>query len=183
MAKKRVHEIAKAQGTTSKELLLGSRLPVSRPRRPCRAIEESDALAALKGSGGRRLGRDCDQDQSAPAAKKTEAAAKAQSGARPRRRPSQRSPVMAHVRRQKGPAKRRRGRDRFTGGPRDPIAKTQRRPARRVDAGRRRRPLLEEPSDRELKAARGAAADQSTRAHRSWVAESPRLSAAEVIRP
>src|SRR5262245_27001360 len=51
MAKKRVHEIAKAQGLTSKELLAALKKAGVEAKAAQSSVEESDALAALKGSG------------------------------------------------------------------------------------------------------------------------------------
>jgi translation initiation factor IF-2 len=51
MAKKRVHEIAKAQGMTSKELLAALKAAGVEAKAAQSSVEESDALAALKGSG------------------------------------------------------------------------------------------------------------------------------------
>jgi hypothetical protein len=51
MAKKRVHEIAKAQGLTSKELLAKLKTAGVEAKAAQSSVEESDALAALKGSG------------------------------------------------------------------------------------------------------------------------------------
>ena len=52
MAKKRVHEIAKAQGLTSKELLAALKAAGVEAKAAQSSVEESDALAALKNSGG-----------------------------------------------------------------------------------------------------------------------------------
>jgi hypothetical protein len=51
MAKKRVHEIAKAQGLTSKELLAALKAAGVEAKAAQSSVEESDALAALKSSG------------------------------------------------------------------------------------------------------------------------------------
>src|SRR5215210_1626790 len=51
MAKKRVHEIAKAQGMTSKELLAKLKAAGVEAKAAQSSVEESDALAALKSSG------------------------------------------------------------------------------------------------------------------------------------
>ena len=51
MAKKRVHEIAKAQGLTSKELLATLKAAGVEAKAAQSSVEESDALAALKDSG------------------------------------------------------------------------------------------------------------------------------------
>src|SRR3954449_12957819 len=51
MAKKRVHEIAKAQGLSSKELLAKLKAAGVEAKAAQSSVEESDALAALKSSG------------------------------------------------------------------------------------------------------------------------------------
>ena len=50
MAKKRVHEIAKAQGITSKELLAALNSAGIEAKAAASSVEEKDALAALKGA-------------------------------------------------------------------------------------------------------------------------------------
>ena len=188
MAKKRVHEIAKAQGLTSKELLAKLKAAGVEAKAAQSSVEESDALAALKGSG----------DGGSATATATKAAPKA---ARPRSPPRRRRPPRpTGLRRRKrsppehggigaaakkGPAKKRR---RVVidsqAARRDHIAKTQPppRPPRRR-GGRRRRPLLEEPSDRELKQPEEQPAIKvNSGATVREVAESLGLSAAEVIK-
>jgi hypothetical protein len=51
MAKKRVHEIAKAHGLTCKELLAALKKAGVDAKAAQSSVEESDALAALKASG------------------------------------------------------------------------------------------------------------------------------------
>ena len=159
MAKKRVHEIAKAQGLTSKELLAALKAAGVEAKAAQSSVEESDALAALKNSGGGTATATATKTKANPAAKaaakaatakpKSDGAAKA---AKAEVKPDGGDGATAASAR-KGPAKKRR---RVVidsqAARRDHIAKTQPppRPPRRR-GGRRRRPLLEEPSDRELK--------------------------------
>ncbi len=154
MAKKRVHEIAKAQGLTSKELLAALKAAGVEAKAAQSSVEESDALAALKNSGGGTATATATQTKAKPAAKatakpKSDGAAKAAKA----EVKSDGGDGAAAASARKGPAKKRR---RVVidsqAARRDHIAKTQPppRPPRRR-GGRRRRPLLEEPSDRELK--------------------------------
>ncbi len=195
MAKKRVHEIAKAQGLTSKELLAKLKAAGVEAKAAQSSVEESDALAALKGSG----------DGGTATATATKAAPKAKAAAKPAQKAaaskadgastgtksSAAKPADASTggdgasAAKKGPAKKRR---RVVidsqAARRDHIAKTQPppRPPRRR-GGRRRRPLLEEPSDRELKQPEEQPAIKvNSGATVREVAESLGLSAAEVIK-
>src|SRR3954451_16383497 len=179
MAKKRVHEIAKAQGLTSKELLTKLKAAGVEAKAAQSNVEESDALAALKGSGDGSSAT----ATATKAAPKTEAPAKpAEKAATPKRAGGDGASAAPA---KKGPAKKRR---RVVidsqAARRDHIAKTQPppRPPRRR-GGRRRRPLLEEPSDRELKQPEEQPAIKvNSGATVREVAESLGLSAAEVIK-
>src|SRR5215510_7635956 len=77
MAKKRVHEIAKAQGLTSKELLAALKAAGVEAKAAQSSVEESDALAALKGSGD-------GASAAATATKTKEAPAKKAAAAKPK---------------------------------------------------------------------------------------------------
>jgi translation initiation factor IF-2 len=210
MAKKRVHEIAKAQGLTSKEVLAALEAAGVEAKAAQSSVEESDALAALKSSG--------DGGPSTGTATKTKPAAKASAtkkaapkpaakgdGAKPKAAPKQtarQSKADAPAKSagedaatrpggdgagaaKKGPSrKRRRVVIDSQAARRDHIAKTQPppRPPRRR-GGRRRRPLLEEPSDRELKQPEEQPAIKvNSGANVREVAESLGLSPAEVIK-
>ncbi len=104
MAKKRVHEIAKAQGLTSKELLAALNAAGIEAKAAQSSVEESDALAALKGSGdGASSGSSATATKAKPAAKAAEQAATAKTksdgaskapGQRPKTR--RRRPETAH---------------------------------------------------------------------------------------
>jgi translation initiation factor IF-2 len=178
VAKKRVHEIAKAQGLTSKELLAKLKAAGVEAKAAQSSVEESDALAALKGSG----------DGASATATATKAAPKAKAPAKaaaPKTDGASKATDGASAPAKKGPAKKRR---RVVidsqAARRDHIAKTQPppRPPRRR-GGRRRRPLLEEPSDRELKQPEEQPAIKvNSGATVREVAESLGLSAAEVIK-
>jgi translation initiation factor IF-2 len=184
MAKKRVHEIAKAQGTTSKELLAALKAAGVEAKAAQSSVEESDALAALKNSG--------DGASSSAAATKAKPAP-AKKGAKPAaHEPKPESPAKpaagdgaGRAPAKKAPGKRRR---RVVidsqAARRDHIARTQPppRPPRRR-GGRRRRPLLEEPSDKELKQPEEQPPIKvNSGATVREVAESLGLSAAEVIK-
>jgi translation initiation factor IF-2 len=191
MAKKRVHEIAKAQGLTSKDLLAALKAAGVEAKAAQSSVEESDALAALKNSG--------DGASAATATKTTEAPNKASAQkaaptkADTAKGPAQQAKADAPAKpasgdgapAKKGPGKRRR---RVVidsqAARRDHIARTQPppRPPRRR-GGRRRRPLLEEPSDRELKQPEEQPPIKvNSGATVREVAESLGLSAAEVIK-
>ncbi len=190
MAKKRVHEIAKAQGLTSKELLAKLKAAGIEAKAAQSNVEESDALAALKGSGDGTSAATATKTKPAP--KKTEAASEAKAEA-----PSTKSSATktadgstsggdgAAAPAKKGaPKRRRRVVIDSQAARRDHIAKTQPppRPPRRR-GGRRRRPLLEEPSDKELKQPEAQPAIKvNSGATVREVAESLGLSAAEVIK-
>jgi translation initiation factor IF-2 len=196
MAKKRVHEIAKAQGMTSKELLAALKAAGVEAKAAQSSVEESDALAALKDSGdGASSGGAATKTKAAPkatkeASKKAAPPAKKTAPAKPASQPAAESagPVgdgAGKAPAKKGPGKRRR---RVVidsqAARRDHIARTQPppRPPRRR-GGRRRRPLLEEPSDKELKQPEEQPPIKvNSGATVREVAESLGLSAAEVIK-
>src|SRR4051794_40278590 len=181
MAKKRVHEIAKAQGLTSKDLLAALKAAGVEAKAAQSSVEESDALAALKGSG--------DGASSGGAATKTKPAAKATAtnDAAAPAAPAANAPAAKADGASAGKAsgrKRRRVVIDSQAARRDHIAKTQPppRPPRRR-GGRRRRPLLEDPRDRELKQPEEAPPIKvNSGATVREVAESLGLSPAEVIK-
>ena len=197
MAKKRVHEIAKAQGLTSKELLAALKAAGVEAKVAQSSVEESDALAALKNSGdGAKSSGDGASATTATKTKKAPAKASSQKAAPPKAAPNAQAPQAKAeapakpasgdgAAAKKGPGKRRR---RVVidsqAARRDHIARTQPppRPPRRR-GGRRRRPLLEEPSDRELKQPEEQPPIKvNSGATVREVAESLGLSAAEVIK-
>jgi translation initiation factor IF-2 len=198
MAKKRVHEIAKAQGLTSKELLAALKAAGVEAKAAQSSVEESDALAALKSSGDGASGGAATKTKAAPKAAATKEAPtevapkqrpKGGDGAQHKAAPKQAAAPQAgdgaSAPAKKGSGKRRR---RVVidsqAARRDHIARTQPppRPPRRR-GGRRRRPLLEEPSDKELKQPEEQPPIKvNSGATVREVAESLGLSAAEVIK-
>jgi translation initiation factor IF-2 len=209
MAKKRVHEIAKAQGLTSKELLAALKAAGVEAKAAQSSVEESDALAALKGSGdGASSSAAATKTKPAQKAKQTSSAKSTVKGgpgsgpAKPAPKPKAEAPAKpaaadgsgaagaegdgaARAPAKKGPGKRRR---RVVidsqAARRDHIARTQPppRPPRRR-GGRRRRPLLEEPEDKTPKQPEEAPAIKvNSGATVREVAETLGLSAAEVIK-
>jgi translation initiation factor IF-2 len=194
MAKKRVHEIAKAQGLTSKELLAALKAAGVEAKAAQSSVEESEALAALKNSGDRAsAGGAATKTKPAPKATAAKDAPKQAAPAKPTSEPAAPKPKAdapagdgtARSPAKKGPGKRRR---RVVidsqAARRDHIARTQPppRPPRRR-GGRRRRPLLEEPSDKELKQPEEQPAIKvNSGANVREVAESLGLSPAEVIK-
>ncbi|HET7510884.1 MAG TPA: translation initiation factor IF-2 [Solirubrobacterales bacterium] len=192
MAKKRVHEIAKAQGVSSKELLAALKAAGVEAKAAASSVEEGDALkaiAAAKGNGGASKAAPKPAAEKAPAApqKATPAAAKSA----PQAKGSQTStkPVRPAGAPQGGggggggaSSKKRRvvidsqASRREQGGPPPP----QRPPRRR--GGRRRRPLLEEPPAKPEAAAEEEATKVNSGATVREVAESLGLAPAEVIK-
>ena len=188
MAKKRVHEIAKAQGLTSKDLLAALKAAGVEAKAAQSSVEESDALAALKssGDGGSATAtrpKTAARPTTAPA--ETAPAPKSQpDGASKAAKPSTGDGAGTGSAKKGPPKRRRRVVIDSQAARRDHIAKTQPppRPPRRR-GGRRRRPLLEEPSDRELKQPEEQPPIKvNSGATVREVAESLGLSAAEVIK-
>src|SRR3954451_15022072 len=189
MAKKRVHEIAKAQGLTSKELLAKLKAAGVEAKAAQSSVEESDALAALKGSGD---GASATATATKPAAEKAPAQAddapKA-AGTKPSAPKGADGSSAGDGAASKGtPKRRRRVVIDSQAARRDHIAKTQpppRPPRRRGRRGgaRGRGPLREEPSDKELKQPEEQPPIKvNSGATVREVAESLGLSSAEVIK-
>ncbi len=168
MAKKRVHEIAKAQGLSSKELLAALKKAGVEAKAAASSVEEADALKALSGNGAAAA-----KPQPKAAAKP---AAPPQEPAKPAAKPAPAAKKPA------GAAKKRRvvidsqaaRRDQMGGPP------PQRPPRRR--GGRRRRPLLEEPPVRTEEPAEPEATRVNSGATVREVAELLGLGSAEVIK-
>jgi len=173
VAKKRVHEIAKAQGVSSKELLAALKAVGVEAKVAASSVEEADALeaiAAAKGDGGAGVKTEA---RPKPAAKSAQSSkTPAPSGGQPA------GPSGGGA----GSKKRRRvvidsqaaRRDQMGGPP------PQRPPRRR--GGRRRRPLLEEPPPQAESPAEPEATNVNSGATVREVAESLGLAAAEVIK-
>jgi translation initiation factor IF-2 len=199
VAKKRVHEIAKAQGVSSKELLAALKAAGVDAKAAASSVEEADALKAIssaKGNGGAEA-------KKAPAAPQAEKSAQAPApqkaapaAAKPAAKPvaakgpqTSTKPVRPAGAQQGGgggggsaASKKRRvvidsqaSRREQPGGP-----PPQRPPRRR--GGRRRRPLLEEPPAKPETPAEPEATKVNSGATVREVAESLGLAPAEVIK-
>ncbi len=168
MAKKRVHEIAKEQGLTSKELLAALHSAGVDAKAAASSVEEAEALKAVSASRG---------DGGAAAAKP-----KAPDGAVPTAKPAPKPAAKPTARKPGGSTKKRRvvidsqaaRRDQMGGPP------PQRPPRRR--GGRRRRPLLEEPPMRVAAPAEPEATKVKSGATVREVGELLGLGSAEVIK-
>ena len=191
MAKKRVHEIAKAQGLSSKELLGALKGAGIEAKAAASSVEEADALKAIqaaKGDGGAATAtatkpqpkRRCRSRQRAEAPKPAPSQRQARfAGLQRARCDPLANPLPAVGRRRRG--KKRRvvidsqaaRRDQMGGPP------PQRPPRRR--GGRRRRPLLEEPPPK-VEAAEPEATKVPSGATVREVAELLGLGSAEVIK-
>jgi len=186
VAKKRVHEIAKAQGVSSKELLAALKAAGVEAKAAASTVEEADAVKAIsaaKGNGG------AEAKKSAPAPQAANPAPPATPAAKPAAKKAQTStkPVRAAGAQQGGggggaSSKKRRvvidsqaSRREQMGGP-----PPQRPPRRR--GGRRRKPLLEEPPAQPDTPAEEAATKVNSGATVREVAESLGLAPAEVIK-
>jgi translation initiation factor IF-2 len=174
VAKKRVHEIAKAQGVTSKELLAALKAAGIEAKAAASSVEESDALQALSGSkdnGGTATATKPKPKQKAAPAK----AAAGDGGEAAKPKPKAKAKPA-------GSTKKRRvvidsqaaRRDQMSGPP------PQRPPRRR--GGRRRRPLLEEPPVKTEEPAEPEATKVQSGATVREVAELLGLGSAEVIK-
>jgi translation initiation factor IF-2 len=176
VAKKRVHEIAKAQGVTSKELLAALKTAGIEAKAAASSVEESEALQALSGSKG------ADGDGAAATATKAKPTPKAKAKAAPAT--PAKGPVHSAEKKggSGGAGKKRRvvidsqaaRRDQMGGPP------PQRPPRRR--GGRRRRPLLEEPPAKTEEPAEPEATKVQSGATVREVAELLGLGSAEVIK-
>jgi translation initiation factor IF-2 len=194
VAKKRVHEIAKAQGLSSKELLAALKGAGIEAKAAASSVEEADALKAIeaaRGDGGTAVAtkaKAAPKPADAPAAKQAEAPAAPKPAPKPASKPIQ--PSKGPVRPSERPAgaggggassKKRRvvidsqaaRRDQMGGPP------PQRPPRRR--GGRRRRPMLEEPPPK-VEAAEPEATVVPSGATVREVAELLGLGSAEVIK-
>ena len=193
MAKKRVHEIAKAQGVSSKELLAALEAAGVEAKAAASSVEEADALKAIsaaKGNGGAEAKKAPAAQAAKPAPSKAPAAASAQAAkpaAAPKKSQTSTKPVRPAGQAQSGggggaSSKKRRvvidsqaSRREQGGGP-----PPQRPPRRR--GGRRRRPLLEEPPAKPETPAEPEATKVNSGATVREVAESLGLASAEVIK-
>jgi translation initiation factor IF-2 len=147
VAKKRVHEIAKAQGVASKELLAALKAAGIEAKAAASSVEEGDALKALsaaKGDGGTAVAIKPKPKAKAASKEPPKAEAPPVPAAEPTSKPAP-APAASAAKKPAGGGKKRRvvidsqasRRDQMGGPP------PQRPPRRR--GGRRRRPMLEEP--------------------------------------
>jgi translation initiation factor IF-2 len=181
VAKKRVHEIAKAQGVSSKELLAALNAAGIGAKAAASSVEEADALKAIsaaKGDGGAAT-KTAPKAAAKPKASPTKAEA-ALKNAGPQKKAVKQAPKPAASGGGGGAKKRRvvidsqaARRDQMGGPP------PQRPPRRR--GGRRRRPLLEEPPPK-VEAAEPEATKVQSGVTVREVAELLGLGSAEVIK-
>ncbi len=186
MAKKRVHEIAKAEGVSSKELLAALRAAGIEAKAAASNVEEADAKKALAAAngGGAAAPEKPAKAPTKPAAKRSPSnepageAAPAEAKAQPKAASPAKQPAP-----KAGGGKRRRRvvidsqaarRDQMGGPP------PQRPPRRR--GGRRRRPLLEEPPRGPAEVVEPEATKVPSGATVREVAELLGLGSAEVIK-
>jgi translation initiation factor IF-2 len=195
VAKKRVHEIAKAQGVSSKDLLAALKAAGVEAKAAASSVEEADALKAMQGNGGAGAAKAPAKEAVAKAAAPAPPAAKAEpAAAKPAAAPKaapkaqgSTKPVRPAGAPQGGggggasPKKRRvvidsqaARRDQMGGPP------PQRPPRRR--GGRRRRPLLEEPPMGPATPVEPEATKVNSGATVREVAETLGLAPAEVIK-
>ncbi len=182
MAKKRVHEIAKAQGLSSKELLAALKKAGIEAKAAASSVEESDALKALGNGDGAATAttpKPKAETKPAPAPPKAEAKAPPKGDGQAKKPAAKPAPS---AKKPAGSTKKRRvvidsqaaRRDQMGGPP------PQRPPRRR--GGRRRRPLLEEPPVRTEEPAEPEATKVNSGATVREVAELLGLGSAEVIK-
>jgi translation initiation factor IF-2 len=176
VAKKRVHEIAKQQGLTSKEVLAALNAAGIKATAAASSVEEDVALKAL-GGGSSGDGKSAAKESSKPAG--DGAASSTGAKGKPAR------PVRAEGGRPKarsGGGKRRRVVIDSQASRREhmPQAPPRRPPRRR--GGRRRRPLLEEPPAKPTPAAEPEPTKVNSGATVREVAETLGIGSAEVIK-
>jgi translation initiation factor IF-2 len=212
VAKKRVHEIAKAQGVSSKELLAALKAAGIEAKAAASSVEEADALkaiAAAKGNGGAEAQAKPPAEKKAvtkPPPAKSDGAAKAAAAAAakpnqpaaappaspkapakpatPAKPPSSTKPVRP-VGAQQGAAaggKKRRVVIDSQAARRDQMGGPPPQRPPRRRGGRRRRPLLEEPPAKPEAPAEPEATKVNSGATVREVAESLGLAPAEVIK-
>src|SRR5215204_5717168 len=192
MAKKRVHEIAKAQGLTSKEVLAALKAAGVEAKAAQSSVEESEALKALKtvdgagtGDGAAAKPRDAAKAPPKDSVKpKAEAKPKQDGAGRAKQPVRPASPERSRGSSEgKGTKRRRRVVIDSQAARREHITKSQPppRPPRRR-GGRRRRPLLEEPPKAPEAPEEAPTLKVNSGATVKEVAESLGLSSSEVIK-
>jgi translation initiation factor IF-2 len=169
VAKKRVHEIAKAQGVSSKELLTALKKAGIEAKAAASSVEEADALTAL-GNGKPAA------TKPAPAKAEAKAEASPPQPVKPAAKaaPAAKKPAAGGKKRRVVIDSQAARRDQMGGPP------PQRPPRRR--GGRRRRPLLEEPPVKTEAPAEPEATKVNSGATVREVAELLGLGSAEVIK-
>jgi translation initiation factor IF-2 len=175
VAKKRVHEIAKAQGIASKELLAALKAAGIEAKAAASSVEEEQALQALsavKADGGgtataTKPKPKAEAKPAAPPKPKPKAEAKAAA-------PAAKKPASSTKKRRVVIDSQAARRDQMGGPP------PQRPPRRR--GGRRRRPMLEEPPEKVEAPAEPEATKVNSGATVREVAELLGLGSAEVIK-
>jgi translation initiation factor IF-2 len=191
MAKKRVHEIAKAQGLTSKEVLAALNSAGIEAKAAASSVEEAEALKAIAAANGG--GDGASADGGGDGAKASRPAPAKESDQSQSRRPSDGGQAARSSRgddapQPRGAAKggsRKRRRvvidSQASRRERMPDAPPRRPPRRR--GGRRRRPLLEEPVEKAPVDPEDIPATKvNSGATVKEVAETLKLSAADVIK-
>jgi translation initiation factor IF-2 len=184
MAKKRVHEIAKQQGLTSKEVLAALQKAGIEVTAAASSVEEEDALKAIAATdgGGKKAGSKAAKKPAKPTEKpKSDADGKPKAADRPRRAVRRADEPSGGATKSGGKRRRRVVIDSQASRREHAPQMPPHRPPRRR-GGRRRRPLLEEPQDKpvvetpepEIRVNSGATVRQ--------VAETLGLSSAEVIK-
>jgi translation initiation factor IF-2 len=189
VAKKRVHEIAKAQGVSSKELLAALKKAGIEAKAAASSVEEGEALKALGNGGAATATKPKPKAAAEPAAQPKAPAPRAAApkqdgqGAPRAAQPAKATPKPASAaKKPAGGGKKRRvvidsqaaRRDQMGGPP------PQRPPRRR--GGRRRRPLLEEPPLKAEEPVEPEATRVNSGATVREVAELLGLGSAEVIK-
>jgi translation initiation factor IF-2 len=173
MAKKRVHEIAKAQGIASKELLAALKKAGIEAKAAASSVEEADALKALGGGNGAAAAPPKPKAQpKAPPKAEAAPASPAKAAAKPAA--ASKKPATSSKKRRVVIDSQAARRDQMGGPP------PQRPPRRR--GGRRRRPMLEEPPVRTEEPAEPEATKVNSGATVREVAELLGLGSAEVIK-
>jgi translation initiation factor IF-2 len=182
VAKKRVHEIAKAQGVSSKELLAALKAAGIEAKAAASSVEESEAMKALSGAQGDGATATKAKPKTAPAATPKAEKAAPKAAAKPVKPAKGPARAGGDGKAAAGSTKKRRvvidsqaaRRDQMGGPP------PQRPPRRR--GGRRRRPLLEEPPVKTEEPAEPEATKVQSGATVREVAELLGLGSAEVIK-
>jgi translation initiation factor IF-2 len=190
MSKKRVHEIAKQEGLTSKEVLAALNAAGIEAKVAASSVEEEDALKALaaaSGDGGKTDSKTKSKKSASTDGSKAKATPKAGDGKPAAQENSEAArPVRREAGGDSGPGRSGRKRRRVVidsqASRREhmPQAPPSRPPRRR--GGRRRRPLLEEPQEKPVEVVELPPTKVHSGATVREVAETLGLGTAEVIK-